>query len=83
MKYYIPGIKLIVPIVLCSWTAGNIYWLKKDCRSYTLNYTTGDTSLIDEYQKLIVVGLKNVERFFGGHYKNKFDVFILLLLWFH
>lgn len=69
-------LKLIFVIVLTSWATGNIYWLKKDCKSFTLNYTTKDTPLIDEYQKLIVTGLKNVERFFDDHYKNKFDVFI-------
>jgi hypothetical protein len=70
------ALKLIFALVLISWATGNISWIKKDCKSYTLNYTAKDTSLIDEYQKLIAAGLKNVERFFDDHYKNKFDVFI-------
>lgn len=61
---------------MLSWTTGNIYWFKKDCKFYNLNYTTEDESSIDEYQSLILSGLKKVEKFFNGHYKNKFEVFI-------
>ena len=76
MKYSALTLKLIFAVILIAWATGDNYWFKKDCKSFTLNYTAKDTSLIDEYQKLIATGLKNVEKFFDDQYKNKFDVFI-------
>jgi hypothetical protein len=70
------GLQLIFAIALVSWTGKDVSWVKKDCKSFNLNYTVADTSLIDEYQKLIDIGLSEVEKFFNEHYKKKFEVFI-------
>ena len=76
MKCCATLLKLALTMILLSWTAAKSHWLKKEFEFYNINYTTRDESSIDEYQELILGGLKKVENFFDGHYKNKFEVFI-------
>jgi hypothetical protein len=76
MKCCATILKLALSMILLSWTAGKNYWLKKELEFFNINYTIQDESSIDEYGELILVGLKKVEKFFDGRYKNKFEVFI-------
>jgi len=76
MKYCAVGLKPAFVIILFLCATGNNYWLKKDYKFYNISYTAQDESSIEEYEELMLVGLKQVEKFFDSHYKNKFDVFI-------
>ncbi len=75
-KYFIIGLNFLFTIIPVPGTNNSIRWIRKDCKFYSINYTTHDDALINEYQDMIFTGLKKVEAFFDSPYKKKFEVFI-------
>jgi len=59
-----------------SWAFIPLSWQSESLPDYTLYYQGGDAGHRDAYQSYTDAGIDAVYNFFGGNYKNRFDIYI-------
>jgi hypothetical protein len=70
------GIVTMLTLTICmSFTSSN-EWLKEDRTQYKFLYTANDQVNKDAYTKIIDSGIHSVRLFFGGDFKNVFEVYV-------
>jgi hypothetical protein len=63
-------------LILINWISVGNTWYVEIQRGYKVHFTSIDRNNIEEYNKLIVNGIKSVKSFFSSSDINNFDVYI-------
>lgn len=67
---------IIACILSFNWMVLPVEWLTENHKDYTLHYTSIDLQNKDDYNELLVNGIKSVESFLKSPFKKTFAVYI-------